>query len=345
MRHSRSLSPHRPVALMAAALTAAALTLAACSGPPATGEDPAGDEPLEIAYMSFAVANSYDAPMLAAAEAVAAENNAKITVFDANNDPQAQYTQLQNVITSGQYDGIITQPIFGTGLVDLVAQAIEAGIKVVNINQILGPDLTTNDTQVEGLSANVTFIPTVIGQKIGEQVVDACATKNLDPCNVGYLYDIKASALDVAIHDGFTAATEGTPVNVVAEGESFFTATVALTAVQDMLQANPDIDLIAGSDQGIQGAVQALDAAGKAGEVLLVGFGASEVGVAAVAAGEWHSTVAMTPASEGRLGMEALIKALRDGTDSGAIDPTGDLPNNGVVTKSTAAEFTAEWPG
>ena len=344
MRHSRSHSPHRRVALMVAALSVAALTLAACSGP-ATSEEPTGDEPLEIAYLSFAVANSYDTPMLAAAEAVAAENNAKITVFDANNDPQAQYTQLQNVITSGQYDGIITQPIFGTGLVDLVAQAIAAGIKVVNVNQILGADLTTNEPQVEGLSANVSFIPTEIGHKLGEQVVDACATKKLDPCDVGYLYDIKASALDVAIHDGFTAATKGTPVNVVAEGESFFTATVALGAVQDILQANPDIDLIVGSDQGIQGAVQALDAAGKAGQVLLVGFGASEVGIAAVAAGDWHSTVAMAPASEGRHAMEALIKALREGVDSGAIDPTGDLPNNGIVTKSTAAEFTAEWPG
>src|SRR5215470_10017952 len=42
---------------------------------------------LKIAYLSFAVANSYDAPMLAAAQAVAASNNASLTVFDANNDP------------------------------------------------------------------------------------------------------------------------------------------------------------------------------------------------------------------------------------------------------------------
>src|SRR4051794_9801619 len=35
---------------------------------------------LKLAYLSFAVANSYDAPMLAAAQAVAGDNNAKITV-------------------------------------------------------------------------------------------------------------------------------------------------------------------------------------------------------------------------------------------------------------------------
>ena len=64
--------------------------------------------------------NSYDAPMLAAAQAVASDNNATLKVFDANNSPQTQYSQLQDVITSGQYNGIILQPIFGTGLIPLV---------------------------------------------------------------------------------------------------------------------------------------------------------------------------------------------------------------------------------
>ena len=343
MRHSRFPSSRRRMGGLIAAISVAALTLAGCSAPT---ETPGGDadKPLKIAYLSFAVANSFDAPMLASAQAVAADNNATLTVFDANNDPQAQYTQLQNAITSGQYDGIITQPIFGTGLVDLVAQAIEAGIKVVNINQVLGPDFTTDKPQVKGLSGNVIIIPTELGKKMGEQVVEACASKNLDPCNVGYLYDIKASALDVAIRDGFNAAVAGSPVKVVAEGESFFTATVALGAVQDMLQANPDIGLIAASDQGIQGAVQALAAASKTG-VLLVGYGASAVAVQGVAAGDWYATIAMSPASEGRLGMQALIKALRTGVDSGAIDPAKDYPNNGIINKSVAGEFTAEWPG
>jgi len=304
---------------------------------------PANDGPLNIAYMSFAVANSFDAPMLAAAQAVAADNNAKVTVFDANNDPQVQHSQLQDVITSKKYDGIITQPIFGTGLVDLVTQAVDQGIKVVNINQILGPDLTTAEPQVPGMSASVALVPTDLGKNIGEQTVAACAARSLDPCTVGYLYDIKASALDVAMRDGFNEATKGSPIKIVAEGESFFTATVALGAVQDMLTAHPDIQVIVGSDQGIQGAVQAIDAAGKAKDISLVGYGGSATGVAGVAAGTWFSTVLMTPASEGRLGMQALIKAIRTGEDSGAINPTEGLPE--VITKDNASSFTAEWLG
>jgi ribose transport system substrate-binding protein len=82
---------------------------------------------MSIAYLSFAVENSYDAPMLAAAQAVASTDGATLKVFDANNSPQAQYSQLQDVINSGQYNGIIVQPIFGTGLTGLVAQAITRG--------------------------------------------------------------------------------------------------------------------------------------------------------------------------------------------------------------------------
>ena len=64
-----------------------------------------------------------------------------------------------------------------------------------------------------------------------------------------------------------------------------------------------------------------------------------------VASGAWYGDVAQAPASEGRLAVLAMIKALRDGKDSGGIDPVAALPNQGVVTKSNASQFTAEWPG
>jgi ribose transport system substrate-binding protein len=326
------------VAAMAAVTT---LGLAGCA---AEGGGSSGDQ-LKVAYLSFAVANSYDSPMLAAAQAVAAENNIEVTVFDANNDPNLQYQQLQDAISSGQYDGIITQPIFGTGLVDLVSEAIAADIKVVNMDQILGPDLTTFEPQVEGLSGNVVFVPTELGQKLGEQVVDACMALELDPCNVGYLYNIKASALDVALTEAFNEAIKGSNVKVVAEGEAFFTPSVALGAVQNMLQANPEINLIAGADQGLQGATQAIDGAGLTGKIALVGFGGSAVAVSSVASGAWFSDVAQAPATTGRLAMKAMVDALRNGKDSGGINPLADLPNNGIITKESASQFTGEWLG
>ncbi len=298
----------------------------------------AAQRQINVAYLSFAITNSYDAPMLAAAKAVAAASGVKVTVFDAGNDPKVQYTQLQNVISSGKYQGIITQPIFGAGLAPLVAKAIAKKIKVVNIDQILGANFTTDKPQVKGLSANVTFIPSKIGTQLGQQVIAACASKSLNPCKVGYIYSIKASTLDVAINKGFNAAIVGnSAIQVVAEGESFFTPSIALGAVQNMLQAHSDLNVIVGADQGIEGAVQALDAAKLTGQILLVGFGGSAVAVSGVKAGTWFADIAQAPASEGSLGMIALIKAIKTGKSSGAINPVADLPAGGVITKATAS--------
>ena len=342
MRQSRKT--HFRWGTAVAGIGVAALALTACSS--GSGSSPSGSpKQLQIAYLSFAVANTYDTPMLAAAQKVADANNAQVSVFDANNDPNLQLSQLQDVITTGRYDGIITQPIYGPQLVDAVKQAIAAKIKVVNIDQILGTDLTTGQPQVDGLSANVTFIPTEIGKKLGEQTVAACKAANVNPCNVGYLYDIKASALDVAINKAFTDAVAGSPVKVVAEGESFFNPANALTVVQDMLTAHPELSAIVASDQGLQGADQALTAANKVGKIIEVGFGASEVAVKQVTAGNWFSDVAQAPATEGKLGMQALIDAINKGKKSGYIDPFKGFPNDGVMTKDNADKFTAEWPG
>jgi ribose transport system substrate-binding protein len=301
---------------------------------------------LKLAYLSFAVANSYDAPMLAAAKSAAAAGNASLTVFDANNSPQTQFSQFQNAITSGGYDGIIVQPILGTGLTSLVTQAIGKGIKVVNIDQILGPDYTTDQPQVTGLSANITFIPSKIGTQLGQLAIQACQSKSLNPCKVGYMYDIKASTLDVAIHKAFTDAVKSDPaIKLVAEGEDFFTPASGLKAAQNMMQAHSDLNLIVASDQGLEGATQALSAAGKTGKILMVGFGGSTAGLSYVKSGAVFGDVAQAPASEGKLGVEALIKAIRTGTDTGGVDPVAQLPDQGVVTQKNLARFTAEWPG
>ncbi len=90
----------------AAAVTVAAVALAACSSSSSTSSttpttsasaaasSSAASKPMNIAYLSFAVQNSYDAPMLAAAQATAAAYGAKLTVFDANNNPQTQQQQF-----------------------------------------------------------------------------------------------------------------------------------------------------------------------------------------------------------------------------------------------------------
>jgi len=319
-----------------AVLVVAALAAGTCSAARSTAK-----APVRVAYLSYAVANSYDAPMLAAAKAVAKAQGASVTVFDAANDPKKQLQELQTVASSKQYQAIVVQPIFGPQLTSAIQSAIKSGIKVVNMDQNLGTNPNTAAPPIKGLSGNVIFVQSEIGQKQGQLVVKACAELNANPCKVGYLYSVKVSSLDTAIRKAFDAATAGHNVQVVAEGETFYNPANALKAAQTILQAHSDINVIVGADQGATGAQQALNGQ----KVTLVGYGGGGVGLKAVASGAWYGTVVQRPATEGKLAMQCAIKAVKTGKGCGGIDVLKGLPNGGVVTQANASQFKAEWPG
>jgi len=295
----------------------------------------------KVAYLSFAVANSYDAPMLKAATAVVKKAGGSIAVFDANNDPSKQLQQLQTVITSHQYNGIILQPIYGPQLLTTVQQAIKAKIKLVNIDQILGSNPGTAKPPLPGMSGNVVFVQTQIGRKQGGLVVKACKKIKASPCKVGYMFSVKVSSLDTAIRKGFDAVTAGHNIQVVAEGQTFYNPAQALHDAQTMLQGHPDINLIVGADQAATGAEQALN--GK--KVTLVGYGGGAVGLKAVRAGRWFGTVMQRPLTEGKRGAQCLVRAIKKGKGCKGIDVLAGLPDKGVVVKKNAKKFHAEWPG
>lgn len=348
---SRSIVP-------AAGFVAAALALAACSSSggsssssssassAATSSSSASGKTYNVAYMSYAVANDYDKGMLANAQAVAAKNGIKITVFDAANSSNTQYSQLQTAISSGKYQGIITQPIVGTALVPLVQQAIAAGIKVVNMDQILGSNLRTADPQVTGLSGNAVFNPYNGGVTDGKLSAQACEALKANPCDVGFLYDVKASNLDGAVHAGFLVGLATDPnAKITNTGQTNFSQAQALTASQNMLTANPNLDVIWGSDQGAEGAASAVAQAGKQGKVLIVGGGGGSIAIADVKSGVLFGELYNAPATEGKVAMQMMAKALTTGQSSGGVDVAATFPDNGAITKANVDQFTAQYTG
>ena len=87
-----------------------------------------------------------------------------------------------------------------------------------------------------------------------------------------------------------------------------------------MLQAHPDLTVIVGADQAITGAVQAVGPDNK-GKIALVGYGGGAIALQGIKSGERYGTVMQMPATEGRLGTEQLIQAIRTGTPAPGVDP------------------------
>jgi ribose transport system substrate-binding protein len=116
-------------------------------------------EDIEVAYLSASSANTWLAASLAEMQKVADANGIKITEFDAQFDPAKQTAQMQDAIASGKYKGIILVALTGAGAIPDVQAALDAGIQVVGLNQVIGEDLTTSDPQVEGMAASVMASP------------------------------------------------------------------------------------------------------------------------------------------------------------------------------------------
>ena len=171
----------------------------------------------EVAYLSASSANTWLGASVKAMEAVAAANDINITEFDGQVDPAKQNAQLQDIIASGKYQGIIVCAAYGVGMIPDLEEAIAAGIEIVVLNQIVGPDLTTSDPQVDGIAASVLASPYRSGTRHGEMTVRAC--EGDDNCEVVFIYGIKGIPLDHAIRQGFDDVISQHPsINVVALG-------------------------------------------------------------------------------------------------------------------------------
>ena len=273
---SQWLGRRRRTAIVAVATAAAVVAGGLASDATGSRQQP------RIAYMSFAVANSYDAPMLKAARDVAKQRGARVNVFDAANDPKKQLAQLQTVSSSGQYDGIVLQPIFGPQLIPTVKQAIKRGIKVANIDQILGSNPATARPPVAGLSGNVVFIQTAIGRKQGLLVRAACRANKLNPCNVGFLYSVKA-LLDSTPRSGRASTPSSSRCRrsrSLPRARPSTSTRCALKAAQTMLQARSRHQPHRRRRSGRHG--RGDRGARRGRKVVLVGYGGGEVGLKAV---------------------------------------------------------------
>lgn len=302
-------------------------------------------EPFQVAYLSASSANTWLLSSRNEMEAVAAANNVEVTEFDAQFDPGLQTTQFQDVIASGKYDGVILVSINGIASAPDIAAAIDAGMEVVILNQVVGEDFSTSEPQVPGVSANVMAAPFVNGKRLGALTVLACVDR--DPCEVVYIYGIKGLPIDDAARAGLDEVIADHPsISIVAEGEGQYLGPEGgINATQDILQVAPDFDVLVGADQSVQGAEIVLAEEGKLDHVRLVGWGGSTPALEGIAAGRWFGGVFGAPGDEGRIAMEAMVSALTGGPDFGGVDPLAALPDDGLVTAGNVDQFAAQWDG
>src|SRR5215210_2485797 len=139
---------------------------------------------------------------------------------------------------------------------------------------------------------------------------------------------------------GVKDAVKGTDIEVVAEVAADFDRAKGVSAMEDILQNNPDVNAVfAANDQMALGALEVLKCRGKTGDVLLVGYDGTEEATVAIIEDEGiDATVAQNPYKMGLVGVKEAVNAAKD-------KPVPKTINTGVtlVTPENAESYLKEY--
>lgn len=328
---------HRSFVRFVAALAAAAFVVSACGG--STSSNTSTNKVKKIAFFGFAAANSFAQATWAGVQESASRAGVEAKFFDPNFDSTKQVAQIQDATASGQYQAYVVQANDGNAVVPPIKDAIAAGIKVVGEFTPIGTRYDTIEPQVPGLIF-VGEAPVWNGKSLGELGVQACGS--LNPCKVAYLEGFKALPLDNARTAAVKAALQAAPnVQIVASVEGGYTQASGIKAAQDVLQAHPDVNVMIGSSQAIEGATQVIKDAGLAGKIKLIGNGGSTQAVSFVKDGTWFACYIIAEKSSGAKAAQLAIDAGNGKTVPTSYD-TRQIQNP-IGIKANIGSFVGEY--
>jgi ribose transport system substrate-binding protein len=182
---------------------------------------------------------------------------------------------------------------------------------------------------------------------VADQVIKYCEGK--DRCNVIVIVGQKIYPFDNLRYQTELEAFKSHPnIKVVGTVEGGYDPDKTMTGVQDVLQGHKDIDaMIAMGDQMMVGAeLAAKDAGLDTGKMLVIGGGASEIGIKAIREGRWTASIAFFPVTMGEYALQALADAFAGKQVNPVVDSDKIGPLPALVTKAELEahpDFKGEW--
>jgi len=226
----------------------------------------------------------------------------EVIVADGRDNPAKQLSDIEDFVQQ-KLNLIIINPTDSDAIVTAVEEANKAGIPVITV------DRGANGGKVV---AHIASDNVAGGMMAGEYVAMLLNGKG----NVVELEGIVGTSAARDRGQGFGAAISKYPgIKIVAKQVANFNRAEGLVVIENILQANPNIDAVfAHNDEMALGAIEAIKAAGLLDKIKVVGFDAIDDAVAAVNAGEMAATVAQQPFVMGQLAVVKAFEYLTIGT-------------------------------
>lgn len=195
----------------------------------------------------------------------AEKNDMDIIIQDADTKVATQTQQLEDFVTRG-VDAIALAAVDPDGIVPAIEQAVASNIPVFTYD---------GDANTDKKTSFVGFDYTEDGELVGKWAADYIS-KNLGGKAKVAIIDFPASPIVcVQRADGFTKEVTKLPgVEIVARQDGKATRSDSMSVMENILTANPDVDLVYGINfDSAAGAAAAVEAAGLKDKVVVTGNG------------------------------------------------------------------------
>ncbi|MDW5316375.1 sugar ABC transporter substrate-binding protein [Rhizobium sp. PL01] len=226
-----------------------------------------------------------------------------LQVEDAQNDVAKQQSQIQNFIAAG-VDAIIVNPVDTDATAALSKIAAEAKIPLVYVNR--------EPVNIDTLPDSQAFVASNEADSGTLQTKEICKLlggKGKAVVMMGELSNQAARMRTKDVHD-VLATDECKGIEIVEEQTANWSRTEGSDLLTNWLSAGTEFDaVIANNDEMAIGAIQALKAAGKPmDKVVIGGIDATQDALAAMAAGDLDVTVFQNAAGQGKGSLDAALK-------------------------------------
>lgn len=226
------------------------------------------------------------------AEDKANELGIELLVVDARDDPAKQLNDIEDLILQ-RVDMILVNPTDSDAIVSAIEEANDAKIPVITV------DRSANGGKVllHIASDNVAG-----GRMAGNFIAEQLGGEG----KVIELVGVPGTSSARERGQGFNEEISKYPgIEVVARQTANYNRAEGLTVMENLLQAYPDVDAVfAHNDEMALGALEAIKAAGKLQDIIVVGFDATPDALASVESGELSATIAQQPYTMGEMAVE-----------------------------------------
>ena len=300
----------------AARLLAVAMLATTAAALPVSSAFAESAEKPKVALVMKSLANEFFLTMEDGAKAYQKEHSADFDLISngiKDETDTAGQTRIVEQMILAKVNALVIAPSDSKAMVPVIKKAVDAGITVINIDNQLDPAVVK--------SKNITVPFVGPDNRKGARLVGEYLARQLKAGDqVGIIEGVSTTTNAQARTAGFKDAMEAAQIKVVSLQSGDWEIDKGNKVAASILSEYPDVKaLLAGNDSMAVGAVSAVRAAGKAGQVQVVGYDNINAIKPMLKDGRVLATADQFAAKQAVFGIETALKIIKgEKVDSGA---------------------------